>query len=488
MVRRQSNRSRHYHIRQRALRHAGSIAVCYAALAILWIVCTDHLVNALVTDPSLLLLTEIAKGVLFVLATTLLVYTLVYRRMSLLMQSHDVMRKTHAHLRAIFETSPLAIYTISPQGRVGLWNATAQRMFGWSEAEVAGKTYPAVPEDEWPAFSALQQRVLMGEQLRDYTARRLRKDGRIIDVSISTAPLYSQQGQIIDTMVMVADVTERKRILNIERERDGLRTTTRAMEEVLGVVGHELRTPLASLQAISEVLLTEEIHEAEERDRLVKSIHEETIRLSGMVSNMLEAARLDSGHAKWHWSVVDVGVICRDTAEVIRPLTDPAKVLITTNATPGRYIMNGDEDAIRRLLVNLASNAHKNTRTGTIHLHVRSMYDQHGRWMVLSVTDTGRGISPAAARGLGRAFALNEGMVSQSKASSGAGLGLAICRGIVAAHGGKMAVSSTLGKGTTFTIALRSNLLEAARFTHDPQIIQQVNPIPQPNDVTAMLG
>ena len=61
MVRRQSNRSRHYHIRQRALRHAGSIAVCYAALAILWIVCTDHLVNALVTDPSLLLLTEIAK-------------------------------------------------------------------------------------------------------------------------------------------------------------------------------------------------------------------------------------------------------------------------------------------------------------------------------------------------------------------------------------------------------------------------------------------
>jgi K+-sensing histidine kinase KdpD len=79
-------------------------------------------------------------------------------------------------------------------------------------------------------------------------------------------------------------------------------------------------------------------------------------------------------------------------------------------------------------------------------------------------------------------------MVSQGKASSGAGLGLAICRGIVAAHGGKMAVSSTLGKGTTFTIALRSNLLEAAKFTHDPQIIQQVNPIPQSNDVTAMLG
>src|SRR5690606_32399423 len=102
------------------------------------------------------------------------------------------------------------------------------------------------------------------------------------------------------------------------------------------------------------------------------------------------------------------------------------------------------------------------------------MYDKAGRWIVLAVHDTGRGISPTLTQGLGRAFALNQGAVSCDARNVGAGLGLAICRGIVAAHGGHMAVSSTPGKGTIFTVALRSNLLEPVMDDKQPNIIQQV--------------
>lgn len=461
-------------MRGRAMRHAWTIAVLYAALAILWIFASDSILALIAKDEALYRFAQSFKGFLFVLTTTLVIYALVYRRMSLLLASHDSLSETHAHLRAIFEASPLAIYTIGPQGKIGLWNATAQRMFGWSQSEVAGQTFPGIPDDQWPEYSNMRQQVLTGQQLRDYIAKRLCKDGKVIDVNISTAPLYGLKGKIIDTMVMVADITEQKRSMNIERERDSLRTSTRAMEDVLGVVGHELRTPLASLQAISEVLLTENIQDVDERDRLVRSINDETIRLSNMVTNMLEAARLDSGLAKWQWSVVDMGVICHDTLEIIRPLTDTKYVNLTTNAESGRYIMNGDEDAIRRLLVNLTSNAQKNTRRGSIDIHVRSMYDHDGRWIILSVTDTGKGIPASIARGLGTAFALNKGTIGPGSDTLGAGLGLAICRGIVAAHGGKIAVSSVPGKGTSFTVALRSNLLEPVRGEHEPHIIHQV--------------
>ncbi len=451
------------------------VAASYALVAILWIVCSDHVVNSLTSSPELIHLFQTLKGGFFITLTMIMVYALVYRRMAHLLRLNEQARQTHANLRAVFEAFPLAIFTLNEQGRVGLWNASAEHLFGWSAEEVLNHPYPAVPEDEWAGYLQLRQRMLAGEQLRDVHARRQCKDGRIIDVSITTAALLDDDGRFTDTMVIVTDITDLKRTRNIERERDSLRTRAAAMEEVLGVVGHELRTPLASLQAIAEVLLTEKIAEQDEHDRLVKAIHEETIRLSGMVTNMLEAARMGSGKAKWQWSVVDVGVLCKETMEVIKPLVDTTRVALVSQTLPGRFIMKGDEDAIRRLLINLVSNAHKNTREGRIEISARSMYDEYGRWTILTITDTGRGIAPSTARSLGRAFALNEGAIGHHGMGSGAGLGLAICRGIVAAHGGRMAVASTPGKGTTFTIALRSDLAEAARPVEEPHIIQQVD-------------
>jgi|GEM_PF-2471701 len=475
MVRRGMKVPRIQAVRWRASRHAWVVAGSYALVAMLWIVGSDQVVNYLTDQPAAIQFYQTVKGVFFISLTGLMVYALVYRRLVNLLGMHEQARQTHENLQAIFDAFPLAIFTLNEHGRVGLWNTAAERLFGWSAIEVHNKPFPAIPEEEWSNYLKLRDSMLEGKPLRDVQVRQLCKDGRIIDVTLTTATLHDEAGKFTDTMVIVTDITELKRTRNIERERDSLRTRAAAMEEVLGVVGHELRTPLASLQAITEVLLTEKLADQEEQARLLKAIHEETIRLSGMVTNMLEAARIGSGNARWQWSVVDVGILCRETLEVIRPLVNTDRIALISNTPAGRFIMKGDEDAIRRLLINLVTNAHKHTRDGRIEIQARSMYDEQGRWMVLTVTDTGRGISPAVACGLGRAFALNEGTIAHRDMKAGAGLGLAICRGIVAAHGGRLAVASTPGKGTVFTIALRSDLSEPAQPVEEPHIIQQVD-------------
>ena len=119
--------------------------------------------------------------------------------------------------------------------------------------------------------------------------------------------------------------------------------------------------------------------------------------------------------------------------------------------------MSGDADALRRLMINLLSNAQKHTPTGRIHLAVRAYSDDSARWVALRVTDTGTGIDPEVVPRLGQAFALNSGPVGSDPAS-GTGLGLAICRGIAEAHGGGLRFSSMQGQGTTVTAVLRADL------------------------------
>ncbi len=123
--------------------------------------------------------------------------------------------------------------------------------------------------------------------------------------------------------------------------------------------------------------------------------------------------------------------------------------------------MLGDAEAIRRLLLNLLSNARKHTKEGKIQVFARPFTTVDGNWVELCVQDSGVGIPPERLARLGEAFALNSGVVGDNHVS-GTGLGLAICKGIAAAHAGELLIDSTLGQGTTVTARLRVDLDAAA--------------------------
>lgn len=257
------------------------------------------------------------------------------------------------------------------------------------------------------------------------------------------------------------NITARKVAEQLERERSGLKDAVASMEKVLGVVGHELRTPLAAVRAISEFLITDGARETEQWSRFLNDMSQEVDRMADTVNNILEAARLNSGRARWNWGDIDLADTCEQAFETIRPLIDTQRVTLNLEIEPPAFAVRGDGDGIRRLIVNLLSNARKFTTEGQINLRASTFTDTRGNWVNLMISDTGEGIAPEILDKLGEAFSLNAGVVGASHVG-GTGLGFAICKGIVLAHGGEMHVFSEKGFGTTVMITFRADLEAAA--------------------------
>ena len=256
-------------------------------------------------------------------------------------------------------------------------------------------------------------------------------------------------------------ITSRKIAERLAVEQLSLREAITGMEQVLGVVGHELRTPLAALRAISEYLTTDGARGTAEADQFLHEMSREVCRMSDTVNNILEAARLNSGRAQWNWAEFDLASTVTQAIGSIQPLIDRQRVEIRNNVDSATGSILGDTDAIRRLLINLLSNASKHTTDGQIEVFARRSTDESGHWIELAVRDTGCGIPSELTARLGEAFALNSGVVGTNHIS-GTGLGLAICKGITKAHGGNLLIESTVGKGTAVTARLRADLAAAA--------------------------
>ena len=265
---------------------------------------------------------------------------------------------------------------------------------------------------------------------------------------------------------------ERKRAERAARERKGLQEAIGAMEQVLGVVAHELRTPLTSLRLISEYLLTEEGRDMSLNDHFLRSINSEVLRMADMVTTILEAARLESGAARWNWGVVSAEQVCRDALEVVGPLVDHSQIELSVSVRPETLTFAGDSDALRRLLVNLINNALRHTVQGGIEVGAAEVHRDGERWVHLSVRDTGSGIPEQIAGKLGEAFALNAGVATSTR-PGGTGLGLAICRGIASVHGGEITLATAVGRGSTFTAVLRADLAGPEKSGEPPRIFRE---------------
>lgn len=132
------------------------------------------------------------------------------------------LREVNQTLQATFHASPLAIFVLDREGCIQLWNPASQHMFGWTEEEVLGKFYPLAPEHRENEFRQNLIRMNRGEEFHGKETKRCRKDGTLLDISFSTAPLYDQHGAIIGTVGILADISERKRTEVALRESEEL--------------------------------------------------------------------------------------------------------------------------------------------------------------------------------------------------------------------------------------------------------------------------
>jgi len=239
-----------------------------------------------------------------------------------------------------------------------------------------------------------------------------------------------------------------------------LRRLQRIRAEFIDNLSHELRTPLTSLGLLAETLEREVEAAAvagdpvtpKMRDRLDK-IQLETGHLTQMVTEMLELARIEAGGAPSVGALqgeVDMARLVTSSAERLRTFADRSGVrLVVDVSTDGSVVVNGDEDRLGQVLLNLVHNAVKFSPSGS-EVVVRVSSD--GTEVVSAVIDRGIGIpAEAQARIFERFYKVDR---ARARGRGGTGLGLAIARHIVEAHGGRIWVDSLEGSGSTFSFAL----------------------------------
>ena len=210
---------------------------------------------------------------------------------------------------------------------------------------------------------------------------------------------------------------------------------------------HELRTPLASLSTATYLLLRPEMSQ-EQRDQIVNSIHNETLRLNALASSFLDLARLESGRVQFRKTTFPIADLLYECKDVMTSKAEEERIQIRVEALEGLPLLEADRSKLKQVLLNLISNGIKYNRP---HGSILLKAENQGEEMVISVQDTGIGIPEQA---LPHMFEKFYRVREHENHAAGTGLGLSISKQIVAGHGGRIEVKSKMGVGTLFTISL----------------------------------
>jgi signal transduction histidine kinase len=221
-------------------------------------------------------------------------------------------------------------------------------------------------------------------------------------------------------------------------------------DEFISTVTHELRTPLTSIRAFSEILLSNPGMEEAQRSQFLSIIVKESERLTRLINEVLDLAKLESGRVDWHMEQVDLRALVQDAINTNIQLFRDKEITLQEELSEGPVVVAGDHDRLTQVIINLLSNAVKFSpeKTGHVIIRLLSQYD-HTR---IEVEDNGPGIPRDQHRLIFEKFH----QVSDQHAGKpkGTGLGLAICQRIIERHGGRIWVESEPGKGAIFKLEL----------------------------------
>lgn len=246
----------------------------------------------------------------------------------------------------------------------------------------------------------------------------------------------------------VGNALERARLSHRAAEAEILREVDRLRSELIANVSHEIRTPLGLVEVLSTSLLMEDVEfDRDVQREFLLGIKEATDRLRAIVENLLDLSRLESGRLILHRRPTDLVELVRVVAASMA--AEAADHHLVLDLEGDDLVAEADADQVERVLVNLLSNAIKYSPHGST---IRVAGHTEGTQVVLLVSDEGIGISQEEQEQIFERFYRVASETTQRVA--GVGLGLAVCRGIVEAHGGRIWVESQPGRGSTFHVSL----------------------------------
>jgi PAS domain S-box-containing protein len=351
--------------------------------------------------------------------------------------------KLSARLTSIVEFTDDAIASKNSDGIILTWNHGAERMYGYTEEEAIGKNISMLAPPNTPdEIPELIKRIFDGEVIHHYETVRKTKGGKLIDVSLSLGPMKLQDGTIYAVSKIARNITTRKRL---ERERNA---ALQAREELIGVVSHEIKTPLTAI--ISSLDLIKRIlppFEGKEKvQKLINNIYISAHRMTRITSDLLEVSKIESGHLGINIVIVDVPKFIEEVVVTFQSVAAERSIRIETKIAPEVHTINCDRDRINQVLTNLLANAIKFTAVGGV---IRIVVERAGDLVRFEVKDTGCGIPADQTHKVFERF-----WQAKNKQYMGAGLGLYIAKNIIIAHGGNIGLDSKVGEGSTFYFIL----------------------------------
>lgn len=337
-------------------------------------------------------------------------------------------------LAALVESSDDVIVSKTLAGVITSWNQAAERMFGYTADEAIGQHITLIiPKRLHPEETMIISKVRNGEPISHYETTRVTKDGREIPLSLTVSPIRNSQGEVIGASKIARDISERRRM---EAQRD----------EFIGVVTHELKTPVTTIKGYTQVLLNRFRRAGDEQSAsYLARMDRQLNRLNGLISDLLDVTKLESGKLALRREVFNLNELVMETTELLQLTTEQHRIEVTGSIT--RQVQ-GDKDRLGQVLTNYLTNAIKYSPNSE---RILVQLDTDGDYAVVSVRDFGIGIAKEKQTQLFERFYRVEGL---DDSYPGLGLGLYISREIVHRHGGRVWTESEKGKGSTFYFAL----------------------------------
>jgi two-component system NtrC family sensor kinase len=355
------------------------------------------------------------------------------------MKKADELARLKEFSENIIESVNVGIIAVDFEGKVTTWNSALEEIFGITRERAFGREIERVLDAdliETIHDATGHEGWAVGETRHIYKYSASAEDGRPLTLNISLAPFEAASGVVTGTLIVIENVTERAQL-----EQQLLQSEKLSSIGLLAAgVAHEVNTPLAGISSYAQMLL-QQPEQDDSRRRLLEKIHQQTVRATGIVNNLLNFSR--TGDTQFR--ELDLNKVLEDTLQLLEPQLRQGTLEVVRHFGKELLPAWGNPSKLQQVFMNLILNARDAMPVGgKLTINTRLVDTS----LMVDFRDTGVGIAP---ENIARIY---DPFFTTKDVGQGTGLGLALSYGIVQEHGGRIFVESRPGEGTHFTIKL----------------------------------